>query len=190
MKRVERRPLFEVPNAKGTRMSIAGSPSSDWSLEDLAAYVQARQNGLAALAKKSTVEVFKAGHALSIVKAKVPGYMNWLKENQIKVTTAWEAVTLFEKAGSEEAIKGLTLTQAKKHFGVIRPRKDKAAKKVPPPKEPESVSLALKLIVAKLTQLRSLDRSQEDQATINKLVDEANVLLLTFRSVEDKHAAA
>lgn len=173
-------------------VSKNGSPSAEWSLDELAAYFQERQGALTALAKKSAVEVFRGGHALSIVKVKVPDgkYGSWLKEHKIKTTTAWEAVTLFEKAGSEAALKDFTLTQAKKHFGVVKEKQKKEPKEVPPPKEPETVSSALVKIVAKLHQVRSLDRSQEDQADINRLVDEATVLLLSFRSVEDKHAAA
>lgn len=169
-----------------------GSPEVEWSLEDLAAYVHARQNGFAALAKKSTLEVFRAGHALVIVKAKVPqgDYMSWLRENGIKVTSAWEAATLYEKAGTEDAIEGMNLTQAKKHFGVIRPRKPKEAAEPAPEKEQPSVVGGLKAIVAKMNQLRSFDRSGEDADSINRLVDEATLLLLSFRTVEDKHAAA
>ena len=45
----------------------------------------------------------------------------WLKEHDLKRTTAWEAIELYQRAGSEEAIANLTPSQAKKRYGIGRP---------------------------------------------------------------------
>ena len=51
-------------------------------------------------------------------------WCRWLQEHGLKRTTAWEAATLYERAGSEDAIANLTPDEAKRRYGITRrPRK-------------------------------------------------------------------
>lgn len=57
--------------------------------------------------------MFRAGRAISIARRKVKSekwgeWGRWLEEHYIKGTAAWEAATLYERAGSEDAIANLT----------------------------------------------------------------------------------
>ena len=63
------------------------------------------------------------GTCLAIAKGKSRWgeWGRWLKEHNLKRTTAWEAIQLYERAGSEEAIANLTPSQAKRRFGIGTP---------------------------------------------------------------------
>jgi hypothetical protein len=110
-------------------------PDDSWDLERLARYAKTgldEANRLdreaMVIGRRSTVEIFRVGRALSIARRKVKtekwgDWGRWLTEHEIKRTTAWEAVELFERAGSEEAIANLTASQAKKKYGITRPRR-------------------------------------------------------------------
>ena len=105
-------------------------PDETWDLERLGNYAatglsEARrlQKESIQLGCRSTVQIFRSGHALSIARRKVPwgDWGRWLKEHDLKRTTAWEAIELYQRAGSEEAIANLTPSQAKKRYGIGRP---------------------------------------------------------------------
>jgi hypothetical protein len=88
-------------------------PDESWNLDRLGIYAE---NGLSEasrlqresiqLGRRSAVQIFRAGHALSIARRKVPWgeWGPWLATRNIKRTTAWEAIELYQRAGSEEAI--------------------------------------------------------------------------------------
>lgn len=113
-------------------------PDETWDLDRLARYAS---TGLAEAARlehesiqigrRSTVQIFRSGQALSIARSRLRSegrgrWGRWLNEHGIKRTTAWEAAELFERAGSEEEVAGLTPGEAKSHFGVTRPPKEEA----------------------------------------------------------------
>lgn len=103
----------------------SGEPDSTWSLDQLAAYAHGKLDQFFGLAKKSTVEVFRAGQALVLARnqiAKDRAWGKWLKEKGIPRTTAWEAIQLVEKAEKEEAVADLTPPEAFKRFGVRKTR--------------------------------------------------------------------
>lgn len=84
---------------------------------------QARQSREAA-----TLAIFRAGEWLSLArkKFKTEGRGKWtafLKEYGIPRTTGWEAQTLFERAKTEGAVGGMTPTEAKRKFKVVKPKK-------------------------------------------------------------------
>lgn len=84
---------------------------------------QARQSR-----KDATLAIFRAGEWLSLArkKFKTEGRGKWtafLKEYGIPRTTGWEAETLFQRAKTEEAIGGMTPTEAKRKFKVVKPKK-------------------------------------------------------------------
>jgi hypothetical protein len=77
------------------------------------------------LGRRSTVQIFRAGRAIWIARERIKaekwgGWGSWLAEHGLARTTAWEAAALYERAGSEEAIKHLTPDQAKQTFGITR----------------------------------------------------------------------
>ncbi len=103
-------------------------PDDTWDLDRLAQYAatglteagRLRTEALL-LARRSTVQTFRAGRALAIAQEKLKadrGWVQWLKAHNIPRTSAWEAVELFKRAGSEEALADLTLTQAKNKFHI------------------------------------------------------------------------
>ena len=105
-------------------------PDHSWDLERLGNYAATGlseasrlQKESIQLGRRSTVQIFRSGHALSIARRKVPwgDWGRWLKEHDLKRTTAWEAIELYQRAGSEEAIANLTPSQAKKRYGIGRP---------------------------------------------------------------------
>jgi hypothetical protein len=105
-------------------------PDESWDLERLGNYAATGlseasrlQKESIQLGRRSTVQIFRSGHALSIARRKVPwgDWGRWLKEHDLKRTTAWEAIELYQRAGSEEAIANLTPSQAKKRYGIGRP---------------------------------------------------------------------
>jgi hypothetical protein len=45
-------------------------------------------------------------------------WTQWQKDHKVSVTSAWQAIELYNTAGAEEAISGLTRTQALKKFDI------------------------------------------------------------------------
>lgn len=92
---------------------------------------QARQSR-----EDATLAIFRAGEWLSLArkKFKAEGRGKWtafLKENGIPQTTGWEAETLFKKAKTEEAVGGMTPTEAKRTFKVVKQKKTTSEPSVP-----------------------------------------------------------
>ena len=116
-------PTKAVPLAK----IIEEIPDESWSLDRLAAYVSGKlgeskdfETQARVIARKSTLVVFRAGRALCIARKKAKEqkikWTVWLEERNIPRTNDFEARELFKRAKTEEAVAGLTLTQAKKKF--------------------------------------------------------------------------
>jgi hypothetical protein len=110
-------------------------PDESWEFDRLVSYgaCAVTESGkllaeATSLGRKSTVQMFRAGRALSLARSKVPAGQGWiecLKIAGIPRTNAWEAMQLFERAGSEEAVSSLTPTEAKHKFGVTKPKRDR-----------------------------------------------------------------
>jgi hypothetical protein len=108
-------------------------PDETWDLERLGSYAATSLNEAdrlqresIQLGRRSTVQIFRSGHALAIARQKVKSerwgeWGRWLAEHNIKRTTAWEAIQLYERAGYEEAIANLTPSQAKRRYGIGSP---------------------------------------------------------------------
>lgn len=93
---------------------------------------QARQSR-----EDATLAIFRAGEWLSLAhkKFKSEGRGKWtafLKEYCIPRTTGWEAETLFQRAKTEEAVGGMTPTEAKRKFKVVKPKKKTASEPTVP----------------------------------------------------------
>jgi hypothetical protein len=108
-------------------------PDDSWNLERLGTYAATGLNEAARLQKeflqlgrRSTVQIFRSGRALAIAQRKVKSekwgeWGRWLATHNIKRTTAWEAIQLYERAGSEEAIAKLAPSEAKRRHGIGKP---------------------------------------------------------------------
>jgi hypothetical protein len=86
-----------------------------------------------ALSRRSAVSLYKAGMYLFAARKRLKGkgkraWTKWQKANHIPVTTAWQAIRLYEEAGSEADLIGLTRSQALSKFGITKPRKAEARK--------------------------------------------------------------
>lgn len=147
-------------------------PDDSWDLDRLGFYSGTRLNEakrlhgeMIQLGRRSTVQIFRAGHALSIARQKVKWgqWDRWLKEHNIKRTTAWEAIQLYERAGSEEAIRNLTWAQAKRRYGIT---------KSPPVDTRESAEHGDKSNPSSDTASHSDDQSGDDDSEDDELDDD------------------
>jgi hypothetical protein len=76
--------------------------------------------------RRSAASFFRAGESLDQVIDRMKEEKLWCKaldQHDISRTTAWEAIQLFRRAKTAEAIDGMTLTEAKLAFGVAKPPK-------------------------------------------------------------------
>jgi hypothetical protein len=107
-------------------------PDASWDLDQLGIYAETglleanrlKKESLR-IGRRSTVQIFRAGHALSIARRKVKAekwgeWGRWLATHNLKRTTAWEAIQLYERAGSEDAIANLTPGEAKRQYDIYR----------------------------------------------------------------------
>jgi hypothetical protein len=86
--------------------------------------------------EEATLAIFRAGEWLSLArkKFKAEGRGKWtafLKDYRIPRTTEWEARTLFKRAKTEGAVNGMTPTEAKRTFKVVKPKKTTGEPPVP-----------------------------------------------------------
>ena len=108
-------------------------PDDCWDLNRLGTYAEtglSEANRLLResiqLGRRSTVQIFRSGRALAIAQRKVKSekwgeWGRWLATHNIKRTTAWEAIQLYERAGSEVAIAKLAPSEAKRRYGIGKP---------------------------------------------------------------------
>lgn len=127
-------------------------PDDTWDLDRLGSYAQAGLNEAdrlqresLQLGRRSTVEIYRAGRAISIARKKAKGekwgeWGQWLAQHNLARTTAWEAAALYERAESEDAIRNLTPDQAKKKYNIIRDQNGKPQRLRPEPLSPTSNS--------------------------------------------------
>lgn len=73
------------------------------------------------LSRRSVESLFRAGRVLSAIRDILKPqrkWTQWQKEHKVSVTSAWQAIGLYEEAGSEKAVAGLTRTEALKKFNI------------------------------------------------------------------------
>ena len=110
------------------------NPDDDWHLDKLGQYAAASlatadrlEAEALQLSRRSTLQLYRAGKALAIahkrLKSEGEGWCAWLDRHDIAPLRAYEAEKLFENAPSEEAIAGMTPTEAKTKFKAVKPRK-------------------------------------------------------------------
>ncbi|HEX4144544.1 MAG TPA: hypothetical protein VHY91_13640 [Pirellulales bacterium] len=103
-------------------------PDTSWALSQLLTYAKERIASSKSAdkesilqAKKSAVELFRAGAALSLARAKCNElgkgeWSRWKREHDFADTTVNDAIRLYTNAKTEDALKGLGITEAKEKF--------------------------------------------------------------------------
>jgi hypothetical protein len=89
-----------------------------------------RDRRLHVLARKSVILKFRAGHAFSIIQARLTSTGDWCKFQKKHVlarTNVWEAIKVYQKAtglghGEEEVASHGTWTELMIAYGIIKPR--------------------------------------------------------------------
>ncbi len=73
------------------------------------------------LSRRSVESLFRAGRVMSAIRDILKPqrkWTQWQKDHKVGVTSAWQAIELYQTAGSEESISGLTRTEALKKFNI------------------------------------------------------------------------
>lgn len=185
------------------------TPNHNWTQEKLTEYVKEcfisrddMNEQLAFIGRRSSVELFRAGYALHLLRDKLKvtgGWEQCLKDNSIPKVTAFEAIRLYYKAkklwkdAAESEVGKMTITAAKVKLGVIKEKqktksgvpgkpKDKGEKESGgQPKEPlPKVDTMLVIIAKKLTDVSEWDRSDLDPERLDKLARQCIKLLGSF----------
>lgn len=124
----------DQPPHADTDAAAEAQPDSSWTLDKLGAFASGEVSSAffakeAAIlqATKSAVHLHRAGHALSLArdKCKGEGHGDWTKfkrKHGFASTTVNDAIRLYDKAETEDAVVGLGITEAKKKF-VYPPKK-------------------------------------------------------------------
>jgi hypothetical protein len=121
-------------------------PDSSWTLDKLGAFASGEVS-IAFFAKeaailqatKSAVHLHRAGHALSLAREKCKGeghgdWANFKRKHGFASTTVNDAIRLYAKAETEDAVVGLGITEAKKKF--VYPPKKAVTNPASPVKKP------------------------------------------------------
>ena len=85
------------------------------------------------LSRRSVESLFRAGRVLSVIRDRLKPqrkWTQWQKDHKVSVTSAWQAIELYEKSGSETALAGLTRTEALKKFDIDKSKPAAAPKSV------------------------------------------------------------
>jgi hypothetical protein len=109
---------------------LTGQPAKDWPLDRLLLYGKGElahlgqcNTDIRDLARRSALHLFRAGHAfffLREIKKAEETWMTWLRDEKLPHSTVLQAIQLYERAESEEAIQGLTITEAKEKFKIVQ----------------------------------------------------------------------
>jgi hypothetical protein len=81
------------------------------------------------LGRKSAVHLYRAGHGFSVVRERHKEEGTWmalLEGKGLAHSTVLQAIQLYERAGSEDAVKELGVTEAKTKFGIVKPQGSRA----------------------------------------------------------------
>lgn len=109
-------------------------PSDDWTDEELGEYAKYHDEQCEIAGRKMAVHRFHQGHALTLAYNRVmanDGYGNsgaYLKKHGISTSGDDRARRLYEAAGTEEAVLGMTIMEAYRKHGVEKPKRSKAVR--------------------------------------------------------------
>lgn len=117
------------PLAKGSFHSERFVPDASWSLEDLETEITHEQTAVLLHERKLAIHTYRLGRALALARQKV-SHGEWgpfLTKHNLSPATDCRARQLFDRAPSEEALKGMTIQEAYERYG-ISTGKDKSEK--------------------------------------------------------------
>ena len=121
------------------------------------------------LSRRSTVSLYRAGRVLSAIKEKLKverRWTKWQKDHKVGVTSAWQAIALFEATGSEAAVAELSRTEALIKFDINKPKSDPVTKGVTTKKCDKKVDLNKGL------KLHTFDQEDEQPTNDHASVDQ------------------
>lgn len=98
-----------------------GTPDDTWSLNQLAVYASGQITESVLQSHKSAIALFRAGRALAFARTRCKAqghgvWADWKRRHGLADTTANDAIRLYEGAGTEEALTGMGITEAKQQF--------------------------------------------------------------------------
>ncbi len=126
-------PLVPAASQAAQPADLAPAPKPDetWPTDALLALVMALLAEAGVLARKTTALVFKAGHALSLLRPRFKSAGGWCKfqrDRNLPRTSVWEAIELYERATEqghdEDDVSTMTWTEAKEYFEIAKPKAD------------------------------------------------------------------
>ena len=94
-------------------------PNANWSEERLLTFAKECLGTIKILEKKTAIQSYRAGHALTLLRDKLKkgkNYHKWLKDNGVPHTTAYYCIRLYAKAPNEKAVEGMGITAANNKF--------------------------------------------------------------------------
>lgn len=100
-------------------------PSNTWSLEDLESYALDRASEICNFGRRTIIETWLFGESLSIIrdlKKEDRGWMNWVKTQPFSLSTATNAIKVFERVSFEELnlFKDMSVTDMKSALDIIK----------------------------------------------------------------------
>ncbi|QDV37576.1 hypothetical protein [Tautonia plasticadhaerens] len=163
-------------------------PRKDWSVEKLTEYIldgleQARQEreSLVQLGGGAAVRTFRVGRALTYVRDGLKPkkqWKAWQEEHKLAAGTVSEAIRLFERAKSEDKIKGLSITDAKVRYRVIAKPSD--------PKAPASILKRLKRHGKGLAEALTEAAAVADWGDLD-ISEVCDMMLMVEKAIEATH---
>jgi hypothetical protein len=148
---VEENQLSEVVSNTATTRELVDVPVKEWGLDQLGAFAKsaiaqsdAIEAALPGMRRTSVLQFYRAGKALWLAREELKPmgmYLKWLDEIGIAHQTAYVRTEFYERVPSEKDLEGLSLSQAKKKFGIgksepkegAEPKKPKPAPSGRPP---------------------------------------------------------
>jgi hypothetical protein len=126
------------------------TPTPDWTFEELTQYARSRladsvrlEDQAIRLGRRSVMEFYEAGQALSLIRDKLKpqknSWVTWQRESGLSTTHVNRAIRLFEKAEEPDDLTPFaTVRLALEHYGIEKPRKAKPENewKANPPSPP------------------------------------------------------
>jgi hypothetical protein len=114
------------------------TPHESWGLTEWARWAVRQWGEWQTASKTACQKKFQLGRALYQVKLRLEEpFSGWLKRSGIPKSSAYEALGLYETAGDEKAIAGLTVEAAQAKFGLKKPPPKHRQPHGPPPVEVE-----------------------------------------------------
>jgi hypothetical protein len=106
-------------------VSPSDRPNNTWTLENLETYARKRADTIYGFGRKTITQTWLFGEALSmieVIKKKDRTWVEWIKTQNYSLSTASNAIKLFERVSFEdlESFDGMTTTELKAMLDIIK----------------------------------------------------------------------